>query len=909
MSIKVKKLLKGQQGNYIFPFFWQHGEEEHILREYMQKIDEANMKAVCVESRPHPDFCGPKWWQDMDVILDEARKRKMKVWILDDSHFPTGYANGALENGPDELCRQSICCKSFAPEAGSLFTLNCEQLRHPEPFQKSMTEKYVLTGKMRQFEDDRLFSLYAVRQDKGGFAVHENRINLAEMIQNEELSWQVPEGKWKVYALHLSRNFGYRRSYINMMDRESCKVLLDAVYEPHYEHYKEDFGKTIKGFFSDEPELGNGHLYDHEDSFGTATDFPWSRELETVLKKKLGSGFEALMALLWETQADEKLTAKVRYIYMDAVSTLVKEDFSMQIGDWCRSHKVQYIGHLIEDDNHHSRTGSSLGHYFRGLAGQDMAGIDDIGEQVFPQGEDISYNQGVFQHRNGEFYHYLLGKLASSAAAVEPLKQGNSMCEIFGNYGWDEGVRLEKYLVDHFMVRGINHFVPHAFSPKAFPDMDCPPHFYAHGNNPQFRHFGALMKYTNRICELMSGGRHTVSAAVLYHGEGEWMGEHMTADKIGHVLYDCQIDYDVIPADIFADRERFSVRMEDGELSVNTQSYPVIIVPYMQFVTDSLAGGLLEAEQNGVLVVFVKDRPKVIGIAGDKEKGAAQRLEEAGSVWPLEKLPEMIKKKNLQELNITPADNRIRFLRYVHQDLSVVYFLINEGTDRWEGTVSFKKESAECPSVYEYEPWENRILELKLNGTSADMIIEPLKSRVIVFDYAGEDKDFQGRPKMDCRKYKEMPIPHGRNLSVNQEWKRSICRSIDYPAFEDAKTVTFPDALAEEKPKFSGFVRYENTFTAHKGERVMLVLTDAAEGVEVFVNDVSLGIQIVPEFQYDLSEALAEGENRLWIEVATTLSREMSETPSLYGQPAKSHAKSGITGEVKLTIIPFIPEN
>ena len=80
------------------------------------------------------------------------------------------------------------------------------------------------------------------------------------------------------------------------------------------------------------------------------------------------------------------------------------------------------------------------------------------------------------------------------------------MCEIFGAYGWGEGVRLEKYLLDHFMVRGINHFVPHAFSAKEYPDPDCPPHFYAHGNHPQYRHFGALMAYGNRVLELLNGG-------------------------------------------------------------------------------------------------------------------------------------------------------------------------------------------------------------------------------------------------------------------------------------------------------------------------------------------------------------------------------------------------------------------
>ena len=72
MDRKVKRLLKNKGGNYIFPFFWQHGEAEEVLREYMKVIRESNIRAVCVESRPHPDFLGEKWWKDMDVILDEA---------------------------------------------------------------------------------------------------------------------------------------------------------------------------------------------------------------------------------------------------------------------------------------------------------------------------------------------------------------------------------------------------------------------------------------------------------------------------------------------------------------------------------------------------------------------------------------------------------------------------------------------------------------------------------------------------------------------------------------------------------------------------------------------------------------------------------------------------------------------
>lgn len=98
-----------------------------------------------------------------------------------------------------------------------------------------------------------------------------------------------------------------------MMNLDSCRILLDFVYKPHYIHYKEEFGKTIAGFFSDEPELGNGRI-----------------------------------------------------------------------------------------------------------------------------------NSCISRTATGEFYHYILGKLGPSLAAIDEKNQGHAMCEIFDNYGWVEGLRLER---------------------------------------------------------------------------------------------------------------------------------------------------------------------------------------------------------------------------------------------------------------------------------------------------------------------------------------------------------------------------------------------------------------------------------------------------------------------------------
>ncbi len=875
MNKKVKDLLQGKGGNYIFPFFWQHGESEEVLRNYMKVIHDCGIGAVCVESRPHPDFCGEKWWKDMDVILDEARKRDMRVWILDDSHFPTGFANGAMENKPDEMCRQSICCRTIEVSEGGKIQLSEEELNHPKPFEPSMIEQYVL-GEQRKFSDDRLIGVIARRQDC------EKWIDLTNAIEHGKLLWTAPEGTWKVILLHLSRNYGYHRSYINMMDRESCKVLLDAVYEPHYAHYAADFGKTIAGFFSDEPELGNGHLYEYKDDFGSDNDYPWSKELEERLKKIWGEELAAKLSLLWDVGGDAQETAEARYQYMDNVTRMVQKNFSEQIGSWCHAHGVKYIGHLIEDDNHHSRTGSSLGHYFRGLFGQHMAGIDDIGGQVFPQGEDICYDKGLFEHRNGSFYHYLLGKLASSAAAVEPWKNGDSMCEIFGNYGWEEGVRLEKYLVDHFMVRGINHFVPHAFSPKEFPDPDCPPHFYAHGNNPQYRHFGELMRYTNRVCNLLSNGHHTVSAAVLYHGENDWMSGTMTADQIGHVLYDCQLDYDVIPQDVFGDKDTFHTTIEQGHFQVNTQVYPALIVPGCRYITQNMAETICEMAEKGIPVYFVGERPSQI--CDSKAIELPQKFSESGCVVQIDELPNKLEK--FREVTLYPKSNRIRCIRYVHPDGMTIYFMTNEGTKEYQGSVSFLRDKNFVGKLYEYDAWENQVYAADTDNLN----LEPMKNRIFVLDNAAENICPEQKTDNNQKEIR----------SFTGKWKRSICRSINYPRFEKDKVIVLPDDLAKEEPEFSGFVRYENTFKGKEGDSYLLDITDAYEGVEVFLNGKSLGIQIVPVFRYLLKEGIVDGENHICIEVATTLSREMAKYPNSYGQIQESTASSGITGEVLL---------
>lgn len=882
MDKTITDLLNNQEGNYIFPFLWMHGENEKTICEYMDVIYRANIRAVCVESRPHPDFCGPRWWKDMDIILREAKKRGMKVWILDDSHFPTGNANGAMKKEPDELCRQSLVyeeLRTVSGEDGQKVTLEVPD--HAKPWEPNLVEQYQLSEeKMRHFHDDRIISITAIRM---GGKSDEDIIDITGQAGQKQISICLPSGKWKIGICYLTRNRGPHRDYINMMDKRSCRVLIDAVYEPHYRHYKEEFGKTIAGFFSDEAELGNGHLYETGKRIYELDDQPWSAEVENTLRTKWDKDFSKFLPLLWVQDFSDPIKAKVRFDFMDTVTRAVEEDFSMQIGNWCRERGASYIGHLIEDNNQHTRSGSSLGHYFRGLAGQDMAGIDDIGGQVLPQGEWNGPYGMMGEFRNGKFYHYTLGKLASSMAAVDPTKHGKSMCEIFGNYGWEEGVKLEKYLADHFLVRGINHYVPHAFSPKEYPDPDCPPHFYAQGHNPQYRHFGCLMKYMNRMCSLISGGRHIASAAILYDAESEWTGDYMDLEKPAEILADCQIDYDFIPADVFEDRGKYQCKTE-GVLEVNRNRYPVFLIPESQFLPYSAAEAVVELYRSGGTVYFINRLPEG-SCDGRKLPDEIRKC----PVIPLEELGTIFTRKGSGDIQIRPANNRIRCLHYSAS--TERYLFVNEGTEPYAGNIRVPSSG----SCFQYDAWENRMIgvtqEKTADGTEIHAVIEPGKSFVLIFDTPEGPLDAPAQTDKQV-------------VQWNEGWKRSICQSICYPCFSDEQEIALPDHLEKEKPLFSGFVRYEKIYRCDTvPDQMVLVITDASEGVEVFVNGVSAGIQIVKPYRYDIAPLLQRGENLIRIEVATTLERERSAEPDpvrdyLGLDQAVPTCPSGISGEV-----------
>lgn len=387
------------------------------------------------------------------------------------------------------------------------------------------------------------------------------------------------------------------------------------------------------------------------------------------------------------------------------------------------------------------------------------------------------------------------------------------------------------------------------------------------------------MRYMNRCATLTSSGTHEVPVAILYHGESEWADKDaMPFEKPLRALYDHQIDCHTLPADIFTGPEHYRVTI-GNPLIVNQQKYQTFVVPACRYLSAAAAEGIIKLMEAGLPVFFVDRMPEAIAETGEP-------IPEILRSAPCVALNQLYGEVSQQVQNVpvlTPESNRVRLL-HIHGDTEL-FFAVNEADIVYEGDIALPADG-DC---YLYDPWHNRCYPADIREGKVHLTLEPLKSVFIVFG--------------NCDAVEEVISFEG-NATELVAWQRSVCEGSVYPAFSEKKAVTLPDPLADEQPRFSGFVRYETNFPAKFADTVLLEIEDAAEGVEVFLNDTSLGIQIAPPFRYDLTGHLTDGSNHLAIEVATTLERQCY--PLLKGYQkmfaSKPSCRSGLTGKVRLIL-------
>lgn len=828
MDTRLTDVLQNREQNYLLPFFWQQGNHTELLEKQIEEIYQSGCRAFCVESRTHEDYCHDGWWRDMDIILREAEKRGMQVWILDDKHFPTGYATGVVES------------------------------KYPERRKWVLIEKHVdVFGPMKDValltepEDDEqeLLGVYAYPHNGKGEVIRDagfsgEVIDLSDCYRDGEFRADLPEGFFRVFFLYKTRKTGAVFSYINMIDDASCDILLEEVYRPHYAHYAKYFGTTLAGFFSDEPEFGNRWFGAHSRDDGhygykigsRGLGLPWSDAVLPMLKERLGENALAFLPGLWFDI--EEVFPAAREAYMDVITRLYQKCFSEKLGNWCAEHGCMYIGHIIEDMNAHAHLSTSAGHFFRALEGQHMAGMDIVLHQVLPGfGDYITASTLSTGTTDPKFFHYSLPKLAASQAHLNPQMKGRAMCEVFGAFGWAESVPYMKWLMDYLLVRGVNHFVPHAFSPN-FPNPDCPPHFGNLGKDASFDGFSALMNYTNKVSHLLYGARHHANAAVLYHAETEWYSSENdfdVEDEVTKALYDHHIDYDILPVDYL---EKAEVR--DGKLLLNGESYDCLIAARAKAHPECVEKVLHKLSDAGLEVVFSEERPANCAF---------------GRVLPYSELASFMEERGMTDLSFKGG----RQVRAYHASRGETHYFMffNESVkeETFEVTFPVKGDHLRVDLLHD---------EIVAGHTDGSLSLSLLPNASVIFVFGDFEEEILKKyaPKAAVAEKKPLDLVYDVSLSDLD----------DLSAFKFYKKS--PAGLningRNELPDFAGRIRYEATFEAKKASRVVLDFGEVHETLALTLNGESCGVRINAPFSFDVTDLIRDGENKLCAEVGTT---------------------------------------
>ena len=198
--------------NHVLPFLRLKGEDRETNTEYLEQLAGADIREVCLESRTHPEFCRAGWWSDLRFIIGECKRLDLKIWLLDDAHFPTGYANGALAGEDVDPALNKTVLKHHTvtvvgPQPSTVIKLG--NLMDP-------TERFV----------------GAATFDAAGAPLDlELAVEQTEDGTPARLRFDAPVGVTTLELYVTSQKTGFRDEYINMVDADSCRMLINAVYE------------------------------------------------------------------------------------------------------------------------------------------------------------------------------------------------------------------------------------------------------------------------------------------------------------------------------------------------------------------------------------------------------------------------------------------------------------------------------------------------------------------------------------------------------------------------------------------------------------------------------------------------------------------------------------------------------
>ena len=847
--------LMAQVRPSLVPLLWTQGQPAETIRKAVQEVAYGGNTGFVWESRPHPDYLGRRWWSDLDVAIGEAEKHGLEVWIFDEWMYPSGVAGGRVVERD----------KRFA-----LHTVEERSLTITGPGEE---KTWQMPGALEA--EDRVASVMA-------FRARQHAGTPLSLGKSTQVRWAAPEGNWRItwsiVRSHPPKAGWQMSNMIDVMNPAATQAFIEITHEATYRHFARHFGKTIKGFFSDE--TGFRNVTSYQSLPGTpGMPMPWSPIFAEYFRRLKGYDVEPWLPALWHDLGPEG--RRTRYDFVDVATRAFAENFFKPQQDWCRKHGVRFIGHLVEDNHADHNLGYGPGHWFRSIRHLDMPGVDVVGYQVTPgiDAGEVAWTPGTSTPWDMEFFQFGMPAMARGAALLQGTREIFS--EAFGAYGWSEGLRMVKWIGDWHIVNGLSVLSPHAYTMK-YNDPDCPPHFNRTSGTPQWRHYAEWTRQFLPLQRLLLETDPVYDAAVLYTAESKWVGPAQSTAPVVRALENHHVSTVVLPYEAL-EKERV---VREGAWQFRGQRFRSVTLPYVRFLPGATAASLAELAAHGVQVVMLEAWPEasVDARADDQVRAAVADLKksDAAVLTTLWELPAVIRAGQLrfEPANISSLASARR--RGNGQDWVILQNRSLAGYVR--GRVALDSTSRAALM----EPATGKYFAVEQRQSAGKLAIEVDMPPYALWALRLSDS----LPKLEHRPVYTASDP------IRVGWE--VSRATDDMAQQFQPLGRF-EQLADWRrwpglKSYSGTVRYRAVLPVSAGQTgsVGLDAGRVEETADLRVNGQALGSKISPPYTWDISRAVKAGENVIEIDVTNTA---LARWPDGFSH---GDAVSGLLGPVRI---------
>lgn len=520
----IKNIVKDLSGDKIKPYrpipFWSWNDELEIpeLIRQIKWMKENGFGGYFMHARGGltTEYLGDKWFDCIKACLDEGEKDGLESWAYDENGWPSGFAGGKL------LDDQENCDRYLTYTKGK--------------YDKEAMVSYRIDG-------DRF-----IRASEDGDGVY---LNVYEHISN---------------------------STADILNGEVVDKFISLTHEEYRKRFNSEFGKKLKGFFTDEPQY---YRWGH----------PYTKVLPEYFLKNYGIDIKDGLGLMFVERNGYR---DFRYKYWKAMQSLMLRNFAEKIYNWCDKNGCELTGHYVEETT---------------LEFQDMCcgGVMPFYEYEHIPGMD---HLGV----------YVSGAIAPKqlASVAAQLGKKRVLTETYGCCGWGVTPLTLKRIAESQFVYGVNlmcqHLLP--YSEHGQRKRDYPAHYS--WSNPWVRKdFRTFNNYFARLGYLIGNSKEIVNVAVFnpltstyfdYKRENIYNGKlsiDISYESLTGELAKMNIPYHIADETIMAKHGK----VENGKLIIGECSYDFIVFPLVYTMDKSTKRLLDKFYSQGGKVLFTEGLP------------------------------------------------------------------------------------------------------------------------------------------------------------------------------------------------------------------------------------------------------------------------------------------------------------